>query len=62
MPDIVGKRLDQVARTIRAEGFRIGKLSYRRLPESDAGVVVQQQPQAGHRMLKSDSIVLEVSQ
>lgn len=62
MPDIVGKRLDQVARSVRAEGFQLSKITYRRSPGVDAGVVVQQQPQAGHRILKSDSIVLEVSQ
>jgi beta-lactam-binding protein with PASTA domain len=62
MPDVVGKRLEQVARSIRAEGFQLGKVTYRRAQGVDAGVVIQQQPQAGHRMLKSDSIVLEVSQ
>ena len=62
MPDVVGKRLDQVARRIRAEGFQLGKLSYRRASGTEAGVIVQQQPQAGHRVLKSDSILLEVSQ
>jgi eukaryotic-like serine/threonine-protein kinase len=62
MPDVVGKRLEQIARSIRAEGFSLGKVTYRRTPGSDSGVVLTQQPQAGHRMLKSDSIVLEVSQ
>jgi len=28
----------------------------------EAGVVITQEPRAGHRMLKSDSIVLEVGQ
>lgn len=62
MPDVVNRRLEQVARSIRAEGFQLSKVSYRRSPGVDAGVVIQQQPQAGHRMLKSDSIMLEVSQ
>jgi serine/threonine-protein kinase len=62
MPDVVGKRLEQVARSVRAEGFQLEKVTYRRSPGVDAGVVIQQQPQAGHRMLKSDSIILEVSQ
>ena len=62
MPDVVGKRLEQVARSIRAEGFQLGKVTYRRAQGVDTGVVIQQQPQAGHRMLKSDSIVLEVNQ
>jgi eukaryotic-like serine/threonine-protein kinase len=62
MPDIVGKRLDQVASRIRSEGFQLGKLSFRKASGVDTGVIVQQQPQAGHRVLKSDPIVLEVSQ
>lgn len=62
MPDIVGKRLDQVASRVRSEGFQLGKLSFRKASGVDTGVIVQQQPQAGHRVLKSDPIVLEVSQ
>src|SRR5688572_8517168 len=62
MPDMVGKRLSETAARIRAEGFQLSKITYRRSPGVDPGVVVQQQPQAGHRILKSDSIVLEVSQ
>jgi eukaryotic-like serine/threonine-protein kinase len=62
MPDVVGKRLDQIAGRIRNEGFQLGKLSYRKASGTEAGVIIQQQPQAGHRVLKSDSIILEVSQ
>ena len=62
MPDVVGKRLDQVAARIRSEGFQLGKLTYRKSSGVDLGLIVQQQPQAGHRVLKSDPIDLEVSQ
>lgn len=62
MPDVVGKRLDQVAPRIRSEGFQIGKLTYRKSSGAGVGLIVQQQPQAGHRVLKSDPIDLEVSQ
>lgn len=62
MPEIVGKRLDQVAARVRAEGFALSKVTYRRSQGVDPGLVIQQQPQAGHRILKSDSIILEVSQ
>jgi serine/threonine-protein kinase len=62
MPDVVGKRLDQVAARIRTEGFQLGKLTYRKSSGVDVGLIVQQQPQAGHRVLKSDPIDLEVSQ
>jgi serine/threonine-protein kinase len=62
MPDIVGKRLEQVAPRIRSEGFQLGRLTYRQSSGVEPGVIVQQQPQAGHRVAKSDTILLEVSQ
>ena len=62
MPDMVGKRLEQVATRIRAEGFQLGRLSYRQASGVEPGVIVQQQPQAGHRVTKGETILLEVSQ
>lgn len=62
MPDIVGKRLEQVAPRIRNEGFQLGKLTYRKSTGVEPGLVVLQEPQAGHRVAKSDTILLEVSQ
>ena len=62
MPDVVGRHLDQVTSRIRSEGFQIGKLSYRKASGVQPGVIVQQEPQAGHRILKSDAINLEVTQ
>jgi beta-lactam-binding protein with PASTA domain len=62
MPDMVGRRLEQVAPRIRSEGFQLGRLSYRQSSGVEPGVVVQQQPQAGHRVTKSETILLEVSQ
>ena len=62
MPDVVGRHLDQVTSRIRSEGFQIGKLTYRKASGVQPGVIVQQEPQAGHRILKSDAINLEVTQ
>ena len=62
MPDVVGKRLDQIGPRVRAEGFQLGQVSYHRYPDVGAGIIVQQQPQAGHRVLKADTILLDVSQ
>jgi len=62
MPDMVGKRLEQITPRIRTEGFQLGKVNYRKASGVEAGVVLEQQPQAGHRVLKSDAIDLEVSQ
>ena len=62
MPDLVGKPVDVVAGRARAEGFQLGMPTYRKLPGVEPGVVTQQRPQAGHRLSKNDTILLEVSQ
>jgi beta-lactam-binding protein with PASTA domain len=62
MPDLVGKPLEVVAGRARIEGFELGKPSYRKYPNVEPGLVTQQRPQAGHRLSKNDTILLEVSQ
>ncbi len=62
MPDLIGKSADLVAARARTEGFHLGKVNYRKYPGVEAGVVIQQKPQAGYRLTKSDVIFLDVSQ
>lgn len=62
MPDLIGRPAELVAARARAEGFRLGKMTYRKYPGVESGVVIQQKPQAGYRLTKSDIILLEVSQ
>jgi len=62
MPDLVGKPVDIVAARARVEGFQLGKPTYRKVAGVAPGLVTQQRPQAGHRLGKNDSIILEVSQ
>jgi eukaryotic-like serine/threonine-protein kinase len=62
MPDLIGKPIDVVAARARVEGFQLGKPTYRKVPGVEPGIVTQQRPQAGHRLAKNDSIILEVSQ
>ena len=62
MPDLIGKPADLVASRARNEGFRIGKVNYRKYPGVEPGVVIQQKPQAGYRLTKSDVVLLDVSQ
>lgn len=62
MPDVIGKPAELVASRARSEGFKIGKLNYMKYPGVEAGVVIQQKPQAGYRLTKSDIILLDVSQ
>src|SRR5207249_8207071 len=62
MPDLIGKSADLVGSRARNEGFRIGKINYRKYPGVGPGVVIQQMPQDGYRVTKSDIVLLEVSQ
>jgi len=62
MPDLLGQSADLVESKIQAEGFRLDKVTMRRYPGAPGGVVIQQKPQAGYRVSKSDTILLEVSQ
>src|SRR3989449_6605818 len=62
MPDLIGKSADLIASRARNEGFHLGKINYRKYPGVEPGVVIQQKPQAGNRLTKSDMILLDVSQ
>jgi len=62
MPDLIGKSADLVASRARNEGFHLGKINYRKYPGVEPGVVIQQKPQAGYRLTKSEVILLDVSQ
>jgi serine/threonine-protein kinase len=62
MPDLIGKPADLVASRARNEGFHVGKMNFIRYPGVESGIVIQQKPQAGYRLSKSDIILLDVSQ
>ena len=62
MPNLVGQSFDSVSAHARIEGFKIGKPNFRKYPGIAPGIVIQQKPQAGYRLSKNDSILLEVSQ
>jgi len=62
MPDLIGQPAELVASRARNEGFKVGKMNYKKYPGVDPGVVIQQKPQAGYRLSKNDVILLDVSQ
>jgi beta-lactam-binding protein with PASTA domain len=62
MPDLIGKAAELVSARARNEGFHLGKVNYFKYPGVGPGVVIQQKPQAGYRLTKSDVILLDVSQ
>jgi beta-lactam-binding protein with PASTA domain len=62
MPDLIGQPAELASSRARAEGFKVAKPTYRKYPGVEPGVIIQQKPQAGYRISKSDLIVLDVSQ
>jgi eukaryotic-like serine/threonine-protein kinase len=62
MPDLIGKPAEIVMTRARNEGFRVGRINYRSYPGVEPGVVIQQKPQAGYRLSKTETILLDVSQ
>jgi beta-lactam-binding protein with PASTA domain len=62
MPDLIGKPAELIASRARTEGFRLGKMNYRKYPGVEPGVVIQQKPEAGYRLTKAEVISLDVSQ
>jgi eukaryotic-like serine/threonine-protein kinase len=62
MPDLIGKPAELVSGRARSEGFHLGKITTRKYPGVEPGVVIGQKPQAGYRLSKSDIILLDVSQ
>ena len=61
MPDLTGRRLDEVVEQVRNEGFRLGEVTYNQHPGIAPGRIVQQQPPVGFKLASSDLILLEVS-
>src|SRR5215472_1434367 len=62
MPDLIGQPAELVSSRARSEGFKVAKPTYRKYPGVGPGLVIQQKPQAGYRISKSDLITLDVSQ
>jgi len=56
LPDLTGKTIDEVARSLREEGFPVTVREGG--PKQKAGLVSDQEPSPGHRVSPRDSIVL----
>ena len=62
MPDLTGLPVEDVIKQVRSEGFRLGEITYDQHPGIGYGLVVHQHPPVGHKLFRSDVIILEVSQ
>jgi len=62
MPDLIGRRADQVIAPLTSAGLKIADVRYRSYPGAAGGVVLRQNPAAGHRVSPRTTVSLEVSQ
>jgi beta-lactam-binding protein with PASTA domain len=61
MPDLIGRRADQVIARLRDLDFKVADIHYVYYPGLMSGVVIKQYPLNGYRIQKRNLITLEVS-
>jgi serine/threonine-protein kinase len=61
VPDLIGSLAAKATEVLRAQNFRVSVSAEVPYPGLPAGVVVRQTPQAGYRILQTETITLEVS-
>lgn len=61
MPDLIGRRADDVLEGLSRMGLKVAEVKYRTYPGVAPGIVLRQMPPAGHRVSPKTSVGLDVS-
>jgi serine/threonine-protein kinase len=61
MPDLIGRDAAVVLGSLRAAGLKVTDVRYRSYPGVAPGIVLRQDPPAGHRVSPRTSVALDVS-
>jgi eukaryotic-like serine/threonine-protein kinase len=61
MPDLIGRRAEEVIDGLRQAGLKVADIRYRAYPGLAPGVVLRQAPLAGHRVSPRSSVSLDIS-
>jgi beta-lactam-binding protein with PASTA domain len=61
MPDLIGRRADEVLDGLRRAGLKVADVRYRTYPGVQPGIVLRQVPPAGHRVSPQTPLSLEIS-
>lgn len=61
MPDLIGRKAGLVLDSLRLAGLKVGDVRYRAYAGVPAGVVLRQEPAAGHRVNARTALGLEIS-
>lgn len=61
MPDLIGRKAEDVLEGLRWVGLKVAEVRYRTYPGVAPGIVLRQIPPAGHRVSPRSSVSLDVS-
>lgn len=61
MPDLIGRDANLVLASLRAAGLKVTDVRYRGYPGAAPGIVLRQDPPAGHRVSSRAALSLDVS-
>ncbi len=61
MPDLIGREAAAVLASLQAAGLKVTDVRYRSYPGVAPGIVLRQEPAAGHRVSSRASVALDVS-
>jgi len=61
MPDLIGRRAEEVLDVLRVAGLKVSDVRYRTYPGVAPGIVLRQNPAAGHRVTTRVAVSLDVS-
>jgi serine/threonine-protein kinase len=61
MPDLIGRKADDVLEGLRLVGLKVAEVRYRSYPGVAPGIVLRQMPAAGHRVNPRTTVSLDIS-
>jgi serine/threonine-protein kinase len=61
MPDLIGRKADEVLDGLRLAGLKVADVRYRTYPGLAPGIVLRQSPTAGHRVSPRSTVSLDIS-
>ncbi len=61
MPDLIGRKADDVLEGLKLAGLKVADVRYRSYPGVAPGIVLRQTPPAGHRVSTRDTVGLDIS-
>lgn len=61
MPDLIGRKVDQVVLRLQLLGFKVEDIRYVYYPGLEKGIIIRQNPPGGYPIQKRNPISLEVS-